>query len=65
MALQAGGETIDTLKTQLVEAQEKIDMLEKENAMLKGEEKVEEERPPEPTEVQEPPAEAAEEKPAE
>lgn len=60
LALQAGGETIDSLKTQLAEAQEKIDTLEIENAQLKGgdvpvqEDALEPEKPPE-TEVPEAP----------
>ncbi|GJQ74664.1 hypothetical protein Trydic_g21516 [Trypoxylus dichotomus] len=67
LALQAGGETIDSLKTQLLEAQEKIEVLEKENAMLKGEEKPEDEKSPEARDEApaEPPTEETEEKPAE
>lgn len=67
LALQAGDETIDSLKTQLAEAQEKIETLEKENAALKGEPKVEEEQPQELVEEvpEPPPVTETEEKPAE
>ncbi|KAK9696499.1 hypothetical protein QE152_g31866 [Popillia japonica] len=63
LALQAGGETIDTLKNQLAEAQEKIEMLEKENSMLKGEDKPEDDKPSAVTdEITEPLTESAEDK---